>query len=191
MTSTILSNVDQGTCTIGSELARAIALLLEETVTKYKCTFSKHVPHMTLTCFGFLDSGMHPLSFMIENNHDDKACKIIMPKTEQGQGHDCVYNTDQGTPLILGLIKECENVCVTLSCPLQEDHYSTDAFKDFQEYFMTSCRLHAKDVITCKKQLVRLDHCDARYTSELADQHTVSFICQPPLIPKFFQLIGK
>ena len=184
-----MSNLDQGTRKV-EKLGSNVASLLEDTMTKYKQTFCKHVPHITLTCFGFLDNGMHASSFMLQADNDDQACTMSRPKTKE-QHKQGLYNRDNAITLILELLNACENVCVTLSCPLQDDHYSTDAFKDFQEYFMTSCRLHTKDVITCKKQLVRLDQCDARFTSDLADQHTISFICQPPLIPKFFQLIGS
>lgn len=163
------------------------------------------VPEISLTYFGFMDNGMHNSSFIIHATQDSihgQSIKISFPKKHsdcaefevKGTSRDIINNLDVMMTILRLYTKtvlcESENICVTLSCPHAEHTYSTDAFKRLQESFMSSCKNHLKDVIKMKKPTVRLDQCDARYTNELNKDQTVSFICHPPLVQRYYQIIG-
>ncbi len=197
-------------------LADCIRHIVESTMTLYIKSYinsmSVMLPGISLTVFGFLDNGMHTSSFSVHaattvsGTENVQTYKIDVTFPRKRENRDCAELTFDGMePQIMNnidvmsmilnvyihkIINESENICVTLSCPYDEHSYSTDAFKRLQECFMEWCRHHLRDVVKPKKPTVRLDQCDARYTSELNKGQTVSFICHPPLVPRYYQLIG-
>lgn len=191
------------------------------------------LPHITVTLFGFLDSGMHADSFVIDAHCNDasdcnetSSYSISFPRVKAcaKQTNARTYNImikdtavsilsddlnkiyDMNIALhdqhlkdhvtlcvetqVENIIRDCENICVTLSIPMDEQDYSVDAFKSLQETFMLVSKETLKDVIYNKRPVVRLDQCEARYAMGLEHNQTVSFIYHPPLIPRYFQILG-